>query len=150
MHVELLILSIVTHSVFVASDPELHSWPKAKSVRSDQVCMILLVSCLALLKRKELSVTNGWMEQHCHLVVIHRPRHIWSRTRRWELGVCTFCWIIAEGKWLGRGLISGFISEGLFSVGTQNYNCHNDHLLQHIILFIQESWHSFLIVVILW
>ena len=90
------------------------------------------------------------MEQHCHLVAIHRRRHVWSRARMWELGVCTFCWIIAEGKWFGRGLISGFISEGLFSVGTYNYNCRNDHLLQHIILFIQECWHLSLIVVILW
>lgn len=63
------------------------------------------------------------------------------------MGVCTFCWIIAEGKWFGRGLISGFISEGLFSAGTQNYYCCNDHLLQNIILFIQEFWHSVLIVV---
>ncbi len=71
-------------------------------------------------------------------------------TRRWELGVCTFCWIIAEGKWFGRGLISGCISEGLISAGTHSYNCRNDHLLQDIILFIQECWHSSPIVVFLW
>lgn len=65
---------------------------------------------------------------------------VWSRTRRWELGVCTFCWIIAKGKWFGRGLISAIISKGLFSVGTYNYNYGNDHLLQHKILFIQEEY----------
>lgn len=72
-------------------------------------------------------------EQHCHLVVANEPRHNWRRTRRWELGVCTFCWIITEGKWFGRGLISGFISKGLFSAGTHNYNCSDDHLLLHVI-----------------
>lgn len=94
-------------------------------------------------------MTNERVEQHCHLVAINTPRHIWSGTRGGNSDVCTFCWIIAEGKWFGRGLISGFISEGLFSVGTYNYKCRNDHLLQHIILFIQKYWQSFLIVVIL-
>lgn len=136
----------------VASDPELAA--DLKPSRSDQVGMILLlVSCLAHPKgREEVAQVqvDEWMEQHCHLVAANKPRHNWRRTRRWELGVCTFCWIIAEGKWFGRGLISGFISKGLFSPGTHNYNCSNDHLLPHMIPFVQKCWHSPLTVVILW
>lgn len=49
------------------------------------------------------------------------------------MGVCSLCWIIAEGKWLGRGLIAGFIIKSLFSAGLHYYNWCNEQLSHHII-----------------